>query len=73
MNAFINWHDEEEIQRSGMYQRYTTAMAGGYIGRKSGDGYIESYAGRYGVGLKVHRPNSKSNNFHEVVYYIEIE
>lgn len=64
---------------SGKLSLIRTSSASGYIRKKDGC-RISSYSGRYGVGYTVEFPNVmgfisrgkqvKSNNFHEIRYYI---
>ena len=46
-----------------------TALQRGYCSRKS-NGFVEPYAGRFGVGFKVHKPNFSSSAYHYIDYYV---
>ena len=48
-----------------------TALQRGYCSRKS-DGFVEPYAGRFGVGFKVHRPYWRSSAYHQIDYYVQV-
>lgn len=69
MKAIILFHDEEEILRSGYLQRHHTATARGY--NHKGNEYVEEYSGRFGRGYIFHHASSKSNNYHDITYYVE--
>lgn len=45
-----------------------TAAARGYVSRK-GNGYVESYRGRFGIGVVRHSPRWDSTSYHYKTYY----
>ena len=48
-----------------------TSLARGYMFRKEKDGRIEPYKGKFGEGFKLHEPYYKSNNYHQVSYFVK--
>ncbi len=57
----------EEVKRTCKYHH--SALTRGYMSRKSA-AEIHPYAGRYGQGYTVETPNYKTNNYHNIEYYI---
>lgn len=50
-------------------QYHHTALARGYVSRKS-DGYREVYRGRFGIGVKIHRPSYDMTSHHRISYHV---
>lgn len=46
-----------------------SALARGYVSRKS-EGYTEAYRGRFGIGIKAHRPSNGMTSHHNISYYV---
>ena len=61
---------EKELINQG-YKLHHTAMKSGYISRKSKDGIIEEYNGRFGKGFTVSKPNFESTRYYFISYYIK--
>lgn len=59
--------------RNGELKYHHTAKILGYVSRRTTrDEYkIESYAGRFGKGYKIHTPSFDSTRYHDVSYYVE--
>lgn len=51
------------------YELHHTAAAKGYMSRKVPE-VVEEYAGKYGIGYKVHHPRYDTTNYHYVDYYV---
>lgn len=57
-----------EIKQS--HVLHHTATARGYISRKNPEGIATQYAGKYGKGFRVAKPNWDSTRFYIVEYWI---
>lgn len=57
---------------AGLYEDHT-ALCNGYLSRKNNTCEIHKYAGKFGKGVVVYTPNSKSSKYCYKTYYIEIE
>lgn len=63
---------EGVLKSTGFFYIHHQATESGYI--RKDFGYIERYKGRFGIGFKIHYPNSyisTGNKFHAVTYLIE--
>lgn len=54
------------------YEHHHSASAPGYMSRLT-PAKIEIYKGRFGKGLIVHSPSWRSNQYHNVDYYLRRE
>lgn len=52
---------------SPLHEHHTSA-ARGYVSRK-GNGYVEAYKGRFGIGIARHSPRHDSTSYHYKTYY----
>ena len=49
-------------------KEHHTSSARGYVSRK-GNGYVEAYRGRFGLGVVRHSPRMDSTSYHYKTYY----
>ena len=61
--------DIKEMKDDGTIYESHTSLAKGYE-RRTGNGSVEGYKGRFGEGFKVHTPNFKSTRYHYTTYYL---
>lgn len=59
--------------RNGELKYHHTAKALGYVSRRTlrEEYKIESYAGRFGKGYKIHTLSFDSTRYHDISYYVE--
>lgn len=57
-----------ELEKNHYYYHHTS-LTRGYIPKKYA-AIVEPYKGRFGEGYILHWPNSGSNQYHEISYYI---
>lgn len=63
----------ESKVRNGELKYHHTVKALGYVSRRTlrEEYKIESYAGRFGKGYKIHTPSFDSTRYHDISYYVE--
>ena len=62
--------DIREMVKNGTLREHHTALARGYISRKSA-GVVGKYSGKFGDGYTISYPRHDTTQYHTVVYYIK--